>query len=180
MPCLHNLVTMSLSTSLFIKEPGRTKNFRVASPSLKKAVKNLKSGDLLNVRVANEKVCLYAATSNELIAEVNEEKTAKKIIFSLNNEAEVLAIFVGLLKGLKSPQIGAQFLIKSSIPVFNQEAVKLELKPFTRTGAIPSEDEEGELEAEDPTDEKTVKSETDPLAGLTIIHKDDPPSELGE
>lgn len=180
---LFNLVSMvSLSPSLFIKEPGRTKNLKITSPQLKKEARALKPGDLLEVKISDGKVSFYSLVSGRLVAEVGEEKIAKKINFTLNNKGEVLAIFVSLLKGFKSPSLGAQFLIKSSMPIFNDENLNADVKPFVRSGTTPAEEEEAEIETEteDSADDRTHKSETDPLAGLTIINKEDLPNQPEE
>lgn len=174
----------NLSPSLFIKEPGKTKNLNITSPQLKKEVKALKVGDLLDVRIVDDKVFLYSKSGNDLIAQVNDAKTAKKIIFTLKNHGQVLAIFVGTSKGLKATDPTAQFLIKSSMPIFNNESLNADLKPFVRSGVAPTEEEEPETETgtgtEDLTDDRTRKSETDPLAGLRIIAKEDLPNQPEE
>jgi len=165
-----------LSPSLFIKEPGRNKNLTLESPCLKKEVKSLRSGDLLEVRPNGGKVSLYSKQNKVVIAEIDDNKIVKKISFTLANKGEIMAIFVSLIKGVKAPKIAAQFLIKSSLPVFPEEKNQDTLKPFTRSGEIPhDEDDERNPgpEAEDANDETTLREETDPLAGLTVVNKED-------
>ena len=100
----------------------------------------------------------------------------KKIAFTFANRGEILVIFVSLVKGTKSPRIMAQFLVKSSLPVFPEEAANSELRPFTRSGEIP-QDDDSERPVEDSNgesgDETVTHDDTDPLSGLTIVNKED-------
>lgn len=166
----------SLSPSLFIKEPGRTKNLVIESPSLRKEVKSLRPGDLLDVRAEGGKVTLSSKLTKEVIGEILEEKINKKITFALSNKCEILVIFVSLVKGVKAPKMAAQFLIKSSVPVFPEESPGASLKPFVRSGEIPQDEKDDLSSSSDTTDandETTSHEETDPLAGLTVVGKDD-------
>lgn len=166
----------SLSPSLFIKEPGRTKNLILESPGLKKEVKALRPGDLLDVRPSGGKAVLYSKLTKEIIAEIEEEKINKKITFTLANKGEILAIFVSLVKGTKAPKVAAQFLIKSSLPVFPEESGGDGPKPFARSGEIPQDEEDEQnpgSEIGDVNDETTSHEETDPLAGLTVVNKEE-------
>ncbi len=136
----------------------------------------MRPGDLLDVTPGGGKVTLCSKLTKEVIAEIEEEKINKKVTFTLANKGEILAIFVSLVKGVKAPKVAAQFLIKSSLPVFPEEAAGDSLKPFVRSGEIPQEEEDGQNpgpETGDSNDETTSHEETDPLAGLTVVSKEE-------
>lgn len=134
----------------------------------------MKAGDVLDVKISDGISRLFLKQTKILIAEINDGKINKKINFTLANKGEILVIFVNLIKGTKSPKIAAQFLIKSSLPVFPEETANSELKPFIRSGEIPQdEDETHENEPSEPNDETVGREEIDPLAGLTIVNKED-------
>jgi|GEM_PF-6888225 hypothetical protein len=167
----------NLSPSLFIKEPGRTKNLIVVSPTLKKGVKSLKPGDLLGIESNGGKVILCSKLTKETIAELDDERIVKKVTFTLANKGEIIAIFVNLVRGLKAPAIAAQFLIKSSLPVFPEDVSGNTLRPFARSGEIPQEEganEQSQIpESVDTNDDSIPHEDTDPLAGLTVINKEE-------
>lgn len=167
----------TLSPSLFIKEPGKTKNLILESPGLKKESKSLKPGDVLEVKEGGGKTALYDRKTHHLIGEIEDEKINKKVSFTLLSKGEIIVIFVCFLKGGKSTSPAAQFLIKSSLPVFPEEASADTLRPFTRSGEIPQDADEAEettsVVPDDANDETTLREETDPLAGLTVINKED-------
>lgn len=167
----------ALSPSLFIKEPGKTKKLILESPSLKKEAKCLKPGDVLDVKNSGDKTALYCRQTGQLVGEIEDGKINKKVAFTLSNRGEILIIFVGFLKGGKLAKTAAQLLLKSSLPIFPEEAAANTLRPFTRSGEVPHDDEDGEGSPapapDDANDETTLREETDPLAGLTVINKEE-------
>ncbi|MCL5004054.1 MAG: hypothetical protein M1352_02170 [Patescibacteria group bacterium] len=173
----------NISTSLFIKEPGRTKNLILLGENLSREVKNLKRGNLLQVKSENGKVRLYSGKA--LVGEVADARLSQKIKYVISQKAEVLAIFVSLIKAPKQAKQGgrdkmgwqAAFLLKASLPVFADEPMGLDLKPFLRSSEFSAEDGEqpadgGDEAAESDKEENLPEEETNPLFGLRVLEGD--------
>lgn len=167
---------MTVSPSLFIKEPGKTRNVFLASPELKKEAGRLKAGDLLNLKITRNLIQLTSTQSKAVIGEVYDPKIMAKLNFVQSQKGEISVIFVLVRKEGKGEKLTAQFLIKTSLPVFTEEVGSLDLKPYVRPGEVPAEELETETLVTNPEEkEELTEADTNPLSGLTVIDKEDLP-----